>query len=65
MLLLSDCTALLVVIMDFSLVTEMDSSVAQAVVKLKRALLEDHSVELIVFVPGNKAGFLQEYRLTD
>ena len=43
----------------------MDSSTAQAVVKIKHALLEDRGVELIVFVPGNKASFPYKYRLTD
>lgn len=47
----------LIVIIDFSLVIGIDSSAAQAVVKMKTVLQKQFDVELSIFVSGSHNGF--------
>jgi SulP family sulfate permease len=53
-----------IVIMDFGLVLGIDSSAAQAIVKLKNAMQSQYKVELCVFVSGSEVGFPTEFDLT-
>jgi SulP family sulfate permease len=53
-----------IVIMDFGLVLGIDSSAAQAIVKLKNAMQSQYKVELCVFVSGSDVGFPTEFDLT-
>jgi SulP family sulfate permease len=55
----------LVVVLDFTLVLGIDSSAAQAIAKVKDALLKNYQVELCVFVPGSDQGFPTEFKLSD
>jgi SulP family sulfate permease len=54
-----------VVVIDFTLVLGIDSSAAQAIAKVKDALLKNYRVELCVFVPGSDQGFPTEFKLSD
>jgi SulP family sulfate permease len=53
-----------VVILDFSLVLGIDSSAAQAIAKLKRAMQKKFYVELCIFVAGSNEGFPTDFDLT-
>lgn len=53
-----------VIIVDCSLVLSIDSSAAQAIVKLKDTLLKKYQVELCVFVTGSDDGFPTEFSLS-
>lgn len=53
-----------IVIVDFSLVLGIDSSAAQAVVKLKKIMIEKYNIKLCIFVPGSSDGFPCEYNLS-
>eukprot|EP00551_Chaetoceros_affinis_P009596 CAMPEP_0203676618 /NCGR_PEP_ID=MMETSP0090-20130426/25110_1 /ASSEMBLY_ACC=CAM_ASM_001088 /TAXON_ID=426623 /ORGANISM="Chaetoceros affinis, Strain CCMP159" /LENGTH=1010 /DNA_ID=CAMNT_0050543211 /DNA_START=44 /DNA_END=3076 /DNA_ORIENTATION=- len=55
----------LIVIVDFSLVLGIDSSAAQAIVKLKKLMLEKYLVRVALFVPGGSNGFPCEYDLSN
>ncbi len=54
----------LIVIVDFSLVLGIDSSAAQAIVKLKKLMIATYNTKLCVFVPGSSNGFPCEYDLS-
>jgi SulP family sulfate permease len=54
-----------VVIMDFTLVLGIDSSAAQAIVKLRDSLKNQFGINLIIFVPGSAEGFPCEIDLSD
>jgi SulP family sulfate permease len=54
----------IVVILDFSLVLGIDSSAAQAIAKLRRAMQKKYSVELCIFVAGSNEGFPTDFDLT-
>lgn len=54
----------LIVVVDFSLVLGIDSSAAQAVVKLKKVMIDTYKIKLCVFVPGSSGGFPCEYNLS-
>ncbi len=54
----------LIVIVDFSLVLGIDSSAAQAIVKLKKQMIASYTTKLCVFVPGSSNGFPCDYNLT-
>jgi SulP family sulfate permease len=53
-----------IVILDFSLVLGIDSSAAQAIVKLKSAILTKYHIPLCFFVAGSSQGFPCEINLT-
>jgi SulP family sulfate permease len=53
-----------IVIMDFGLVLGIDTSAAQAIVKLKNTMQSQYKVELCVFVSGSEVGFPTEFDLT-
>jgi SulP family sulfate permease len=53
-----------IVIMDFGLVLGIDTSAAQAMVKLKNTMQSQYKVELCVFVSGSEVGFPTEFDLT-
>lgn len=53
-----------IVIVDFSLVLGIDSSAAQAVVKLKKLMIQTYHVKLCIFVPGSSDGFPCQYNLS-
>ena len=53
-----------IVIVDFSLVLGIDSSAAQAIVKLKKVMLDTYHIKLCIFVPGSSDGFPCEYKLS-
>ncbi len=55
----------LIVIVDFSLVLGIDSSAAQAIVKLKKLMIEKYLVKMALFVPGGPNGFPCEYDLSN
>jgi sulfate permease, SulP family len=55
----------LVVIVDFSLVLSIDSSAAQAISKLKNAMLSRYHCEFCIFVTGSDDGFPTEFRLSE
>jgi sulfate permease, SulP family len=55
----------LVVILDFSLVLSIDSSAAQAISKLKNAMLTRYNCEFCIFVTGSDDGFPTEFRLSE
>ena len=50
--------------MDFTLVLGIDSSAAQAIVKLRDSLLNQFDIRLSIFVPGNSDGFPCENNLS-
>jgi len=54
----------LIVIIDFTLVVNMDSSAAQAVNKLKNTMTQIFKVQTNIFVMGNKGYFPTEYGLS-
>lgn len=54
----------LIVIVDFGLVLGIDSSAAQAIAKMKRAMLKDYEIQLCLFVTGSIDGFPTEFDLT-
>lgn len=54
----------IVVILDFSLVLGIDSSAAQAIAKLRRAMQKKYHVELCIFVAGSNEGFPTDFDLT-
>jgi SulP family sulfate permease len=60
-----DKSPAVVVIMDCSLVLGIDSSAAQAIAKLKDAMLKKYHVELCIFVTGSDQGFPTEFKLSD
>jgi len=51
------------IIIDFTLVLGIDSSAAQAIIKL-RNYLSSHGIMLTIFVPGSSEGFPCEINLT-
>ena len=53
-----------IVIMDFSLVLGIDSSAAQAIIKVKKLLRKKYDVELCIFVTGSRVGFPCDYALS-
>lgn len=54
-----------IVILDFSLVLGIDSSAAQAMIKLKQTMMcSKHSIQLCIFVLGSKIGFPCEFTLS-
>ncbi|KAL3808111.1 hypothetical protein ACHAXA_001017, partial [Cyclostephanos tholiformis] len=53
-----------VVILDFSNVLGVDSSAAQSIVKLKSFILKNFNIKILLFVTGNKDGFLCSYNLS-
>ena len=53
-----------IVILDFSLVLGIDSSAAQALIKLKEMMRNKHSIQLCIFVSGSEIGFPCEFPLT-
>jgi CRP-like cAMP-binding protein len=53
-----------IVIMDFGLVLGIDSSAAEAMVKLKNTMQSQYKIELCVFVSGTEDGFPTEFDLT-
>ena len=55
----------LIVIVDFSLVLGIDSSAAQAIVKLKKLMMTTFDAKLCIFVPGSSDGFPCEYELSN
>lgn len=54
-----------VLILDCSLVISIDSSAAQAIVKLRDIILNQYDVQMCIFVTGSSEGFPTEYNLTD
>jgi hypothetical protein len=52
------------IIIDFTLVLGIDSSAAQAIIKL-RNYLSNHGIMLTIFVPGSLEGFPCEINLTE
>mmetsp|Transcript_20770 Transcript_20770/g.31954 ORF Transcript_20770/g.31954 Transcript_20770/m.31954 type:complete len:959 (+) Transcript_20770:55-2931(+) len=54
----------LIVILDFTLVTGMDSSAAQAIAKLKDAMHKKFNINVGIFVTGSTEGFPCEYNLS-
>jgi hypothetical protein len=52
------------IIIDFTLVLGIDSSAAQAIIKL-RNYLSNHGIMLTIFVPGSSEGFPCEINLTE
>jgi len=54
----------LIVIIDFTLVVNMDSSAAQAVNKLKNTMTQTYHTQTNIFVMGNKGYFPTEYGLS-
>lgn len=53
------------VIIDFTLVLGIDSSAAQAIVKLKDQLSHQLGTKLVIFVPGSAAGFPCEINISE
>jgi SulP family sulfate permease len=53
-----------IVILDFSLVLGIDSSAAQAMIKLKQMMRGKHSIQLCIFVSGSEIGFPCEFPLS-
>jgi len=54
-----------VIIIDFTLVLGIDSSAAQAIVKLRDSLLNQFDIKLSIFVPGKSDGFPCENNLSE
>lgn len=54
-----------VLILDCSLVLGIDSSAAQAMVKLRDVILNHYGIQTCIFVTGSSSGFPTEYRLRD
>ena len=52
-----------ILIIDFTLVLGIDSSAAQAIVKLRDSLADQFGVKLSIFVPGSAEGFPTEVNL--
>ena len=52
------------VMMDFTLVLGIDSSAAQAIVKIKDGIHKTNQIKVCVFVTGSKDGFPCEFKLT-
>ena len=50
--------------MDFTLVLGIDSSAAQAIIKMKDGIHRTHHIKVCVFVTGTKDGFPCEFKLT-
>jgi SulP family sulfate permease len=61
----SDTLPPCVLILDFSLVIGIDSSAAQAIVKLRDIILNQYKVQMCIFVTGSPEGFPTEYKLRD
>mmetsp|Transcript_32229 Transcript_32229/g.74217 ORF Transcript_32229/g.74217 Transcript_32229/m.74217 type:complete len:473 (-) Transcript_32229:320-1738(-) len=55
---------ILIAMLDFALVTGMDSSAAQSISKLKSTMHEQYGIRMTVFVTGRREGFPCEYDLT-
>eukprot|EP00581_Thalassiosira_minuscula_P005996 CAMPEP_0183735588 /NCGR_PEP_ID=MMETSP0737-20130205/47122_1 /TAXON_ID=385413 /ORGANISM="Thalassiosira miniscula, Strain CCMP1093" /LENGTH=905 /DNA_ID=CAMNT_0025969387 /DNA_START=173 /DNA_END=2890 /DNA_ORIENTATION=+ len=53
-----------VIIIDFTLVLGIDSSAAQAIVKLRDSLTKEFGIKLSIFVPGRSQGFPCETNLS-
>jgi len=53
-----------IIIIDFTLVMGIDSSAAQAIVKLRDSLTNQFGVKLSIFVPGSSEGFPCEINLS-
>jgi SulP family sulfate permease len=51
----------IIVIIDFTLVLGIDSSAAQAIIKLRDYLSKHFGIAISIFVPGNELGFPCEY----
>lgn len=56
-------TFLLQIVMDFSLVLGIDSSAAQAMIKLKDSLIKQFGIKVSIFVSGSSSGFPCEFDL--
>lgn len=52
-------------IIDFTLVLGIDSSAAQAIIKLRDSLANQYAVKLNIFVSGDSEGFPCEINLSD
>ena len=56
---------LLQIIIDFTLVLGIDSSAAQAIMKLRDSLTNQFGIKLSIFVPGSSQGFPCEVNLSE
>ncbi len=54
-----------IIIMDFSLVLGIDSSAAQAIIKLNKMMRKKFDVQLCIFVTGSSDGFPCDYSLSE
>jgi hypothetical protein len=53
------------VIIDFTLVLGIDSSAAQAIIKLRDQLSHQLGTKLVIFVPGSASGFPCEINISE